>query len=77
MPRTTGFEVLRSLPADVHRLHVVFVTGFAQHALAAFEIDVIAYTAEAGATGEAYAHGRTNLTPCAGIQERPASVTLT
>ncbi len=43
MPRTTGFEVLRSLPADVHRLHVVFVTGFAQHALAAFEIDVIAY----------------------------------
>jgi DNA-binding LytR/AlgR family response regulator len=38
-----GFEVLRSLPREVERPHVVFVTGFDQHALAAFEADAIAY----------------------------------
>jgi len=43
MPGMTGFEVLRSLPADVPQPSVVFVTGFDQHALAAFEVDAIAY----------------------------------
>jgi DNA-binding LytR/AlgR family response regulator len=43
MPGMTGFEVLRSLPADVPHPLVVFVTGFDQHALEAFEADAIAY----------------------------------
>ena len=43
MPGMTGFEVLRHLPADVEHPHVVFVTGFDQHALEAFEADAIAY----------------------------------
>jgi two-component system, LytTR family, response regulator len=43
MPGMTGFEVLRNLPADLERPHIVFVTGFDQHALDAFEADAIAY----------------------------------
>jgi len=43
MPGMTGFEVLRNLPADIEHPHVVFVTGFDQHALEAFEADAIAY----------------------------------
>jgi DNA-binding LytR/AlgR family response regulator len=43
MPGMTGFEVLRSLPREISPPHVVFVTGYDQHALAAFEADAIAY----------------------------------
>ena len=43
MPGMTGFEVLRALPPELPQPHVVFVTGFDQHALAAFEADAIAY----------------------------------
>ena len=43
MPGMTGFEVLRSLPPELERPHVVFVTGFDQHALAAFDADAVAY----------------------------------
>ena len=43
MPGMNGFEVLHSLLSDVPLPHVVFVTGFDQHALAAFEVDAIAY----------------------------------
>jgi two-component system, LytTR family, response regulator len=43
MPGMSGFEMLRSLPPDITPLQVVFVTGFDQHALAAFEADAVAY----------------------------------
>jgi DNA-binding LytR/AlgR family response regulator len=43
MPGMDGFEVLRSLPSDIALPYIVFVTGFDQHALAAFEADAIAY----------------------------------
>jgi CheY-like chemotaxis protein len=43
MPGMTGFEVLRNLPPDLERPHIVFVTGYDQHALDAFEADAIAY----------------------------------
>ena len=43
MPGMTGFEVLRNLPPELERPHIVFVTGFDQHALAAFEADAVAY----------------------------------
>jgi DNA-binding LytR/AlgR family response regulator len=43
MPGMTGFEVLRALPAAFPQPHVVFVTGYDQHALAAFEADAVAY----------------------------------
>jgi DNA-binding LytR/AlgR family response regulator len=43
MPGMNGFEVLRNLPPELQRPHIVFVTGFDQHALAAFEADAIAY----------------------------------
>lgn len=43
MPGMTGFQVLRNLPADVTQPQVVFVTGFDQHALAAFDADAVAY----------------------------------
>jgi two-component system, LytTR family, response regulator len=43
MPGMTGFEVLRNVPPEFERPHIVFVTGFDQHALAAFEADAVAY----------------------------------
>jgi len=43
MPGLDGFEVLRSIPAGVPRPLVVFVTGFDQHALEAFEANALAY----------------------------------
>jgi len=43
MPGLDGFEVLRSLPASAPRPLVVFVTGFDEHALAAFEANALAY----------------------------------
>lgn len=43
MPGLDGFEVLRSLPENVPRPLVVFVTGFDEHALAAFDANALAY----------------------------------
>src|ERR1041385_1832875 len=43
LPGVTGFEVLRSLPATVILPLVIFVTGYDQHALAAFEANALAY----------------------------------
>lgn len=42
LPGMTGFEVLRSLPADSVPL-VIFITGYDQHALAAFDANALAY----------------------------------
>ena len=43
MPGLDGFGVLRSLPHDTPKPLVVFVTGFDQHALEAFEANALAY----------------------------------
>src|SRR6266496_4451756 len=43
MPGLDGFEVLRSIPAEAPRPLVVFVTGFDQHALEAFDNNALAY----------------------------------
>lgn len=43
MPGLTGFEVLRSVRRTVPLPLVIFVTGYDQHALAAFEADALAY----------------------------------
>lgn len=43
MPGLTGFQVLQSLPADASMPLVIFVTGFDEHALAAFEANALAY----------------------------------
>ena len=43
MPGLTGFEVLRSVRRAIPLPLVVFVTGYDQHALAAFEADALAY----------------------------------
>jgi len=43
MPGLTGFEVLQSVPRKVPLPLVIFVTGYDQHALAAFEADALAY----------------------------------
>jgi DNA-binding LytR/AlgR family response regulator len=43
MPGLTGFEVLQGVPAEVPLPLVIFVTGFDQHALAAFEANALAY----------------------------------
>ncbi len=43
MPGLTGFEVLQSVRPTVQMPLVIFVTGYDQHALAAFEADALAY----------------------------------
>ncbi len=43
MPGLAGFEVLQSLSPDVKTPLVIFVTGYDQHALAAFEANALAY----------------------------------
>jgi two-component system LytT family response regulator len=43
MPGLTGFEVLQSIRRTVPLPLVIFVTGYDQHALAAFEADALAY----------------------------------
>jgi DNA-binding LytR/AlgR family response regulator len=43
MPGLDGFGVLRSLPRHLPQPLVVFVTGFDQHALEAFEANALAY----------------------------------
>lgn len=43
LPGLTGFEVLQSIPKAVPLPLVIFVTGYDQHALAAFEANALAY----------------------------------
>ncbi|MCX6628639.1 MAG: LytTR family DNA-binding domain-containing protein, partial [Candidatus Solibacter sp.] len=43
MPGLTGFAVLQALPRKVAKPLVIFVTGYDQHALAAFEANALAY----------------------------------
>ena len=43
MPGLTGFEVLQSVRRTARMPLVIFVTGYDQHALAAFEADALAY----------------------------------
>jgi len=43
LPGLTGFDVLRSLPKSAGMPLVIFVTGYDQHALAAFEANALAY----------------------------------
>jgi two-component system, LytTR family, response regulator len=43
MPGLDGFQVIRSLPAEMPRPLIIFVTGFDRHALAAFEANALAY----------------------------------
>jgi two-component system, LytTR family, response regulator len=43
MPGLDGFGILRSLPQSLPKPLVVFVTGFDQHALEAFEANALAY----------------------------------
>ena len=43
MPGLDGFQVIRSLPSGVPRPLIIFVTGFDQHALEAFQANALAY----------------------------------
>jgi two-component system, LytTR family, response regulator len=43
MPGLSGFQVLQSIPKTVPLPLVVFVTGYDEHALAAFEANALAY----------------------------------
>ncbi len=43
MPGLDGFQVIRSLPEAVPPPLIIFVTGFDQHALEAFEANALAY----------------------------------
>lgn len=43
MPGLTGFEVLRSTPPTTPVPLVIFITGYDQHALAAFQTNALAY----------------------------------
>lgn len=43
LPGLTGFQVLRAIPQNADMPLVIFVTGYDQHALAAFEANALAY----------------------------------
>lgn len=43
MPGLTGFEVVRSIPSKIPLPLIIFTTGYDQHALAAFEVNALAY----------------------------------
>ena len=43
MPGLDGFETLKALPAEVTLPLIIFVTGFHEHAMAAFDANAIAY----------------------------------
>ena len=42
MPGLDGFEVLRALPAGRPKPLIIFVTGFHEHAMAAFDANAVA-----------------------------------
>jgi DNA-binding LytR/AlgR family response regulator len=43
MPGLDGFQVIRSIPSEMPRPLIIFVTGFDRHALEAFEANALAY----------------------------------
>jgi two-component system LytT family response regulator len=43
MPGLDGFETLKALPAELTLPLIIFVTGFHEHAMAAFDANAIAY----------------------------------
>lgn len=43
MPGLTGFEVVRSIPSKIPLPLIIFTTGYDRHALAAFEVNALAY----------------------------------
>jgi DNA-binding LytR/AlgR family response regulator len=43
MPGLDGFAMLRALPASFPKPLVIFVTGFHEHAMAAFDANAVAY----------------------------------
>jgi two-component system, LytTR family, response regulator len=43
MPGLDGFEMLQALPASLPKPLVIFVTGFHEHAMAAFNANAVAY----------------------------------
>jgi two-component system, LytTR family, response regulator len=43
MPGLSGFEVLRAVSSTIALPLVIFVTGYDQHALAAFDANALAY----------------------------------
>jgi two-component system, LytTR family, response regulator len=43
MPNLNGLQMLRSLPANANVPLVIFITGYDEHALAAFEANALAY----------------------------------
>jgi two-component system, LytTR family, response regulator len=43
MPGLDGFEMLQALPASLPKPLVIFVTGFHEHAMAAFHANAVAY----------------------------------
>ncbi len=43
MPGLDGFETLKALPAEMTLPLIIFVTGFHEHAMAAFDANAIAY----------------------------------
>src|SRR5207244_3103001 len=43
MPGLSGFEVLQAIPPETPMPLVIFVTGYDQHALAAFDANALAY----------------------------------
>jgi two-component system, LytTR family, response regulator len=43
MPGLDGFETLKALPAELTMPLIIFVTGFHEHAMAAFDANAIAY----------------------------------
>ena len=43
MPGLDGFETLKALPTDLTLPLIIFVTGFHEHAMAAFDANAIAY----------------------------------
>ena len=44
MPGLDGFETLKALPADLPLPLIIFVTGFHEHAMAAFDANAIGST---------------------------------
>src|SRR6202162_4900630 len=43
MPGLDGFETLKALPSELALPLIIFVTGFHEHAMAAFDANAIAY----------------------------------
>jgi two-component system, LytTR family, response regulator len=51
MPGLDGFETLKALPSELPVPLIIFVTGFHEHAMAAFDADAIAYLLKPSGSG--------------------------